>query len=507
MKRYFKRVGAVVGIGSLVLVLIGVYLYRVPIASWILATSQEKTSEASAGHAGRGQMAGGKAAGRKVLYWYDMMNPEHHYDKPGKAPDGMDLEPKYADETASTSNSGMENMPGMDMSQNRDTTKATAHGERKILYYYDAMNPGMRSDKPGKAPDGMDLVPMYADTGEAMANMPPGTVMISSTKQQLIGVRTDVVTKESLNRAIRTVAQVQVDETKIARIHVKIPGWVDEIYVDFIGKLVRKGQPLFSFYSPDLVATQQEYLIARRAQKDLSTAPFAEVSKGSETLLQAARERLRLWDISDEQIRKLDETGQVSRTMTMYSPADGFVMKREVYEKMYLTPETELYELADLSTVWVNAEIYEFEVPYVKVGQPASMTLSYFPGKTYKGRVLYIYPTVDPTTRTVKVRLEFPNPGFDLKPDMFAEAQLNISYGTQVSVPQAAVLDSGTEQIVFVALGDGYFEPRKVQLGPRLDDRIVVLSGLKPGEKIVSSGNFLIDSESRLKNAMGGMKH
>jgi RND family efflux transporter MFP subunit len=306
---------------------------------------------------------------------------------------------------------------------------------------------------------------------------------------------------------IRTVAQVQVDETKIARIHVKIAGWVDQIYVDFIGKLVSKGQPLFSFYSPDLVATQQEYLIARRAQKDLGTAPFSEVSKGSETLLQAARQRLRLWDITDEQIQKLDETGQVSRAMTMYSPVDGFVMKREVYEKMYLTPETELYELVDLSTVWVNAEIYEYEVPYVKVGQPATMTLTYFPGKTYRGKIVYIYPTVDPTTRTVKVRLEFANPDFDLKPEMFAEVQLNVSYGAQMFVPQEAVLDSGTEQIVFVVLGDGYFEPRKVQLGPRLDDRVVVSSGLKPGEKIVTSGNFLIDSESRLKSAMSGMKH
>jgi RND family efflux transporter MFP subunit len=488
MKPYFKRVTTGVGVGIFLMLLIGVYLYRVPLAWWVLSASQEKTSEASAGHAGHGQMAGAKAAERKVLYWYDMMNPEHHYDKPGKAPDGMDLEPKYADESTPSSST-------------------VSHGERKILYYYDAMNPGMRSDKPGKAPDGMDLVPMYADTGEGMASMPPGTVMISPTKQQLIGVRTDVVKKELLNRTIRTVAQVQIDETKISRIHVKIPGWVDQIYVDFIGELVSKGQPLFSFYSPDLVATQQEYLIARRAQKDLGTAPFSEVSKGSETLLQAARERLRLWDISDEQIQKLDETGQVTRAMTMYSPEDGFVMKREVYEKMYLAPETELYELVDLSSVWVNAEIYEFEVPYVKVGQPATMTLSYFPGKVYHGKVVYIYPTVDPTTRTVKVRLEFPNPGFDLKPDMFAEAQLNIPYGSQVFVPQGAVLDSGTEQIVFVALGDGYFEPRKVQLGPRLDDRIVVLSGLKPEEKIVTSGNFLIDSESRLKNAMGGMKH
>jgi RND family efflux transporter MFP subunit len=282
---------------------------------------------------------------------------------------------------------------------------------------------------------------------------------------------------------------------------------VDQIYVDFIGKLVRKGEPLFSFYSPDLVSSQQEYLIALRAQKDLGTSPISDVSKGSETLLQASRERLRLWDISDDQIKKLEETGQVTRDITMYSPVDGFVTKREVYEKMYLQPETELYELVDLSTVWVNAEIYEYEVPFVAVGQTAAMNLSYFPGRTYKGRVVYIYPSVDPTTRTVKVRLEFSNPEFVLKPDMFAEVRLNINQAAELFVPREAVLDSGAEQIVFVSLGDGYFEPRKVQLGAWLDDRIVVLSGLKPGERIVTSGNFLIDSESRLKNAMGGMKH
>lgn len=441
MKRSFKIIRIPLTVSLAALPLIAVYVFRVPLASWILANSKEEALHASAERAGHGQAI------------------------------------------------------------------ATKSEEKQVLYWYDAMNPGVRSDKPGKAPDGMDLVPMYAETNESMANMLPGTVMISSTKQQLIGVRTAVVKRESLDRTIRAVAQVQMDETKIARVHVKIPGWVDQVYVDFVGQLVRKGQPLFSFYSPDLVATQNEYLIARRAEKDLGSSPFADVSRGSETLLEAARERLRLWDISDDQIKKLDETGQVSRTMTMYSPVDGFVMKREVYEKMYITADTELYELVDFSTVWVNAEIYEYEVPYVRVGQSARMTLSYFPGKNYAGKVVYINPTVDPTTRTVKVRLQFPNPDFQLKPDMFADVQLKIAYGTQTVVPQDAVLDSGSEQIVFVAMGNGYFEPRKVVLGSRLEDRIVILSGLKPGETIVTSGNFLIDSESRLKNAMGGMKH
>ena len=441
MRGYVKIIGIVIAVIVVAIVASGIYLFRVPLASWVLKNADKSASQAGAGNSEN-----------------QPMGPSHP-------------------------------------------------GERKVLYWYDSMNPAHRSDKAGKAPDGMDLVPMYADTNESKEKMAPGSVMISSAKQQLIGVRTAAVQRESLSRSIRAVAQVQIDETKIARIHVKIAGWVEQVNVDFIGKLVQKGQPLFSLYSPDLVATQQEYLIARRAEKDLGSSPFAEVSQGSESLLRAARERLRLWDISDEQIKTLDDTGQVSRTMTMYSPLDGFVMKREVYERTYVTPETELYEIADFSTVWVNAEIYEYEVPYVKVNQTAIMQLSYFPGKSYVGKVVYIYPTVDPMTRTVKVRLEFSNPGFGLKPDMFAEVELKIDYGTQIVVPQEAVLDSGAEQIVFVAHADGYFEPRKLQIGARLGDRIIVLSGLKLGETIVTSGNFLIDSESRLKNAMGGMKH
>jgi len=490
MKRYAKVIKIAAGIVVGGAVLLVAAHYRVGVATWVLASSAAQSSH---DHAARAS-APGK---RKILYWYDSMNPAFYSDKPGKAPDGMDLVPKYAEEEDAPQNHAGPTAGRQD----------AVLAEKRILYWYDGMNPAFRSDKPGKTPDGMDLVPKYADAKESGGDRPPGSVKISSTKQQLIGVRTDTVKREPLKRTIRAVAQVQIDETKIARIHVKIAGWVEKVHVDFIGKLVQKGQPLFSLYSPDLVATQQEYLIARRAEKDLASAPFEEVSKGAETLLQAARQRLRLWDMNDDQIRRLDETGEVSRTTTMYSPIDGFVLKREVFERTYITPETELYEIADFSTVWVNAEVYEYEVAYVKTGQSAQMTLSYFPGKTYTGNIVYIYPTVDPMTRTVKVRLEFPNPRFDLKPDMFADVQLNIGYGTQMVVPQEAVLDSGSEQIVFVAMGDGYFEPRRVQLGPRFEDRVVVLSGLKVGETIVTSGNFIIDSESRLKDAMAGMKH
>ena len=480
MKPQFIKIA--MAVTAVTFLAVGAYGYRGTFAAWFAVSAGERSAQAGTSHAGRGQESAAKSGERKVLYWYDSMNPARRSDKPGKAPDGMDLVPMYVEEQ-------------------------TKPKERKILYWYDALYPATRSDHPGKAPDGMDLVPMYSDTDESMENMPSGTVKITATKQQLTGVRTGVVQRQPLTRTIRAVAQVQVDETKIARIHVKTAGWVERVNADFAGKLVRKGEPLFSLYSPDLVATQQEYLIARRAEKDLSSSPFTEVSKGSETLVQAARERLRLWDISDEQIKRLEETGQVTRTMTIYSPASGFVMKRAVYERTYVTPETELYEIANFSTVWVNAEIYEYEVPYVKLGQPATMQLSYFPGKSYAGKMVYIYPTVDPVTRTVKARMEFPNRNFELKPEMFAEVQLNLAYGTQTVVPREAVLDSGTEQVVFVALADGYFEPRKVQLGPRLGDQIVILAGLKAGETIVTSGNFLIDSESRLKSAMDGMKH
>jgi len=431
------------------------------------------------------------SAQRKVLYYYDAMNPQNHYDKPGKAPDGMDLVPQYAEEG--------------NRSAEPSSTNAS---DRKILYWYDPMHPVYKSDKPGIAPDcGMKLVPKYADEQMGMASMPPGTVTISPEKQQLIGVRTAKVERQPLAQTVRTTAQLTADETKIAHVHVKVSGYIDKVFVDYVGQLVKKGQPLFTLYSPDLVATQQEYLISKRGERYLGNAPYKEVSAGANSLLAASRDRLKLWDISDEQIRQLDETGEVSKDMTFYSPITGFVTDRKAFPQTSVTPDTELYTVSDLSTVWVNADIFEYEVPYVRVGQRATMELSYYPGRTWTGRVSYIYPTVDPVARTVKVRIQFPNPSFELKPQMFADVQLNINYGDKLVVPKEAVLDSGVEQTVFVAHENGMFEPRRITIGPQMNDRVVVLSGLKPGETIVVSGNFLIDSESRLKNAMAGMQH
>lgn len=446
----------------------------------VLAAWQHDHSDHQQGSATSGE--------RKVLYWYDAMNPQHHYDKPGKAPDGMDLAPMYADQ-------------GMAPAQNPTASK----GERKILYWYDPMHPQYKADKPGKAPDcGMDLAPKYAD--EEAATMAPGTVTIAADKQQLIGVRTAEVRRESLVREVRTTGQITTDESRIAHVHVKVNGFIDKVFVDSIGQLVKKGQPLFTLYSADLVATQNEYLIAKRGEKTLGGSAFAEVAQGSQSLLRSARERLKLWDISDDQIATLDETGKVQRTLTFYSPIAGFVTDRKAFPNTSVNPDTELYTVADLSSVWVNADVYEYEVPYVKVGQQAEMQLSYYPGRTWHGRVSFIYPTVDPTTRTVKVRLEFANPNFELKPQMFAEVQLKVNYGNQIVVAQEAVLDSGKEQTVFVAHEGGHFEPRRITTGAKLDGKVAVLSGLKAGETVVTSGNFLLDSESKLKSATDGMQ-
>jgi RND family efflux transporter MFP subunit len=432
-------------------------------------------------------------------------------DKPGKCPKcGMALVPKTVTGKlkAVSAQDGPHGAPASGQSMGEmPMPNTTASGERKVLYWYDPMHPAYHSDKPGTAPDcGMELVPKYADEEKAAMNMPPGSVMISPDKQQLIGVRTQRVQRQALVRNLRTTGEVVADESKIAHVHVKVSGFVEDAYVNFVGQLVKKGQPLFTLYSPDLVSAEQEYLIAKRGAQELGASHFSEVSTGAKALLEATRERLRLWDVSDEQIRKLDETGEVSHTLTFYSPITGFVQDRKVYHHTAVTPDTELYMISDLSTIWVNADVYEYEVPFVHIGQRAEVRLSYYPGKTWTGRVSFIYPSVDPATRTVKVRLEFPNPNYQLKPQMFADVQFNVDYGNQIVVPQEAVLDSGNDQVVFVA-HDGYFEPRRIRIGAQVDGKVIVLSGLRAGETVVTSGNFLIDSESRLKSAMGAMQH
>lgn len=394
------------------------------------------------------------------------------------------------------------------MRSNQPTPSASAgpQGERKVLYWVDPMNPQRKYDKPGKASDGMDLVPVYAEgTGPQAAPPPEGAVKISPERQQLVGVRYGKVSEVPLTKTIRAVATLTYDETKIAKIHPKVEGWIDRVYVNFTGELVRKNQALLTIYSPELVATQEEYLLALRARDSLGSSSFQDVATGANSLLEAARTRLELWDISEKQIAELEKTKKPVKNLTLYSPGAGFVTTRNSYENQRVTPDTELYAIADLSTIWAIADFYEYEVGNIRLGQQVNLTLAAFPGRIFRGRVTYIYPQLETTTRTLRVRAELPNPNFSLKPDMYGNVELEINFGRRLAVPEEAVLDSGTEQVVFVALHNGYFEPRQVRIGDRVDDQVIVLSGLKAGETIVTSGNFLIDAESRLKSATSGM--
>ncbi|HEU4930670.1 MAG TPA: efflux RND transporter periplasmic adaptor subunit [Pyrinomonadaceae bacterium] len=355
--------------------------------------------------------------------------------------------------------------------------------------------------RPVPTPTSVDLPTYTTSTGE----MPQTAFRISHEKQQLIGVQYGTVQYQTISKSLRAVGKVAYDETKVTRINPKIEGWIETVYVDFTGKLVQKGQPLLTIYSPDLVQTQQEYILAIKGRRQLGESPFNEAVNFSESLVQSARRRLELWDISEQQIRELEKRGTALRAMTIFAPASGFVMTRNAFPRQRVMPETELYTLADLSTVWIIADIYEFEAADVKLGQPATVTLSTFPEREFRGRITYIFPQVDNATRTLKVRIELANEGFALKADMFADVVLQINYGNKLVVPQEAVMDSGSEQLVYVSLDDGYFEPRKIQIGARVDDKYIVLGGLQAGERIVTSGNFLIDSESKLKSAASGM--
>lgn len=381
-----------------------------------------------------------------------------------------------------------------------------ASSDRNILYWYDPMHPRYRSDKAGTAPDcGMDLVPKYADEPEAQSNGPAGTIKISPQKQQLIGVRTAPVLRRTLTRDIQTVGIIQADESRIRKVHTKFPGWVDHVSVNTTGQAVRAGEPILAIYSPDLVSTQTEYLLALRGQRQLTESPFPEAAQSAKTLLEATRRRLLLWNITPQQIRQLEETGKPQTNMTLYSPASGYVTVKDVYQGLYVTPEMELYTLTDLSRVWAVLDVYEYQMPTVRVGMPVTLTLTYYPGQTFTGTIAYVYPYLDAKTRTNKVRVQLENPDLRLKPDMYARAEIQVPGAQALAVPEDAILDSGTRQVAFVATGDGYFQPRELRLGQRADGYVEVQEGLAEGEQVVVGANFMVDSESQLKSALGAM--
>ncbi|MFH1490025.1 MAG: efflux RND transporter periplasmic adaptor subunit [Pseudomonadota bacterium] len=338
----------------------------------------------------------------------------------------------------------------------------------------------------------------------------PGSIRISPERQQLIGVKLGTVEIRPIRKVIRTNGRVDFDERRLVTVTPKIGGWIEELYVDFTGAFVRKGDPLLTIYSPELVSTQEEYLVALRARKDLIKSPFPEVVSSGNSLAESTRRRLKFWDISDDQIKALEDSGQPKKTMTLYCPYQGFVLEKMVFKGMNVSPGMVLYKLGDLSVVWIYADIYEYELPFIRLGQSASLKLDYRPGAVFTGKATYIYPSLDPKTRTAKVRFEFPNPDGALKPEMFAEVEIGIDLGRRLVLPEGAIIDTGSRRIAIIRKGSGFFEPREVKTGIRGEDYYEVLSGLKPGEQVVTSANFLIDAESKLKEAIGamtGMEH
>jgi RND family efflux transporter MFP subunit len=414
---------------------------------------------------------------RKILFYRDPMNPQITSPVPKKSSDGMDFVPVQEEASSAT-------------------------GEKKIAYYKDPMHPWFTSDKPGKAPDcGMDMVPVYEGESDAKG------IKIDPVTVQNIGVKVEDVVKRKLNKTIRAVGKVDYDERRLYSVNTKIMGWVEKLYVDYTGRLIHKGEPLMELYSPELVSTQEEYLQALRYQKKLQESSLEEARRGSDELIQSARRRLQYWDIPESEIKALEERGTPNKTMTIYSPVDGIVTEKMVRKGQNIMAGMELYKIADLSTVWVLAEVYQYELPWVKVGGQVEIEISYLPGKSFKGTITYIYPYLSMETRTAKVRVEVPNTqDFELKPDMYATVKIVSPLSIEaVVVPDQAIIRSGERNIAVIALGGGYFDPRDVKLGVMAEGYVQVLEGIKEGEKIVVSSQFLIDSESNLKAAISHM--
>ncbi len=328
-------------------------------------------------------------------------------------------------------------------------------------------------------------------------------LQLSPERLQSIGVQTGTVEAKPVTDEIRTVGDVEVDETRLASVQVRFPGWIQKVFADSTYQYIRKGQPLFTIYSPDLVTTEQEYLLARQNRDELTRSSVPGVASGAASLLEAATERLRQWQVPDREIALLESTGKVRPELEIDSPVSGYITQRHALPNMYVQPETRLYTVADLSTVWVYAQVFQTDVARIKPGDPATVTTDAYPGRSFQGRVDFIWPQVDLTTRTQRVRLVFPNAGMKLTPGMFVNVRLEIPMGTHRVIPASGVLLTGTHQVVFIDHGGGYLEPREIELGPRVGDEYIVLKGLKAGERIVTSANFLIDSESQLQAALG----
>ncbi|MDZ4140548.1 MAG: efflux RND transporter periplasmic adaptor subunit [Methylotenera sp.] len=416
----------------------------------------------------------------KPLFYRNAMNPAITSPTPAKDEMGMAYVPVFAEENSTSA-------------------------ERKPLFYRNPMNPKITSPAPAQDEMGMDYIPVFPEGGAA-TDVPTGTVKIDPTVVQNIGVRTTTVVRAALSRDIRTIGRVTYDEQRIARLHPKYDGWVEKLYINKTGDPVKKGSTLLSIYSPLLVATQEEYLLALNSVATLKDSPFSDVREGADSLLHSSRERLRLLDVPEHQINQIKTQRKVMKGTYLQSPFNGIVMNIGAREGERVTPETELYMIADISRVWVLVDIYEDDIPWVREGDIAKMQVTGIPGSIFTGKVSYIYPYLEAKSRTVKVRLEFNNKNLALKPDMFADVGLQAN--TQIDavvIPSEAIVRTGTQEQVFVQRAPGQFEPRKVTVGVSANGQTQILSGLNEGEVVVASSQFLVDSESKLKEATAKM--
>ncbi|MGD0057882.1 MAG: efflux RND transporter periplasmic adaptor subunit [Verrucomicrobiia bacterium] len=372
----------------------------------------------------------------------------------------------------------------------RGTSGAATSAPKKTMYH-STMNPNEVSDQPGKDSMGMDMVPFEPE--ESAEKTPSGLAAVSITAdaRQRMGLTTSMVEQRALAREVRTSARITADETQLYRVTVKVDGWVDKLFTATTGQFVKQGDPLLTVYSPDLLTLQNEYLTALRS--------------GSSNLVVSARRRLSLWDISDEQIDRLDKTGVAEKMITLFAPAGGWIIERMVLPGQKITAGEPLLVIADLSTVWADADIYQSDLLYVKVGMPVELTLSSWPDKKFTGKVTFVSPTLDPESRTMKARLEIPNPELLLKPEMFATATLSYELGEGLAIPETAVMRTGQQTYAFRDAGDGRLVPTPIVVGERSDGYYQLLSGLSAGDKVVTSANFLVDSESSMKAALESM--
>lgn len=378
---------------------------------------------------------------------------------------------------------------------------ANAGESDSVQYYTCGMHPWVILPHAGECPIcHMDLTPIDADKFA-------GEITIDPVVVQNMGVRISPVVTGPLEKTIRTVGTIDYSERGLRDVNVKTAGWIEKLHVDFVGARVKAGDPLFELYSPQLYAAQEEYLLALKSEEQMQAITSSSTGEGETSLVDAARTRLKYFDISDQQIQALEESGKPSKTMTIRSPHDGVVIAKHANEGMKVDQGMQVFRIADLSKVWVLVTLYEYQLPYVEEGMRATMTLPYIPGQKYEGSVIYVYPYLDPKTREAKVRLEFDNPNNALKPGMFAGVVLQSTLAAERTLaPRSAVIDTGERQVAFVSLGEGRFEPRNVKIGVETgDNQVEVISGLKPGEMVVTSGQFLLDSEAKMREALAKM--